>query len=340
MRRFAAAPLVLDQDLSLPHTPLHLLSPISLHDADFDPDFDFIFDESAKGVSYPAALDINPTNLAIKQVGAAPIASPDTKMQDASLPPTPTSQKQAGTTSDSDHDTEEPKHGVDLQPARFKAANVPVRRQANPIHSQQHANEPGKRVRKKQRQYSTAESEEGDGNTQKERSRAKNKVAAAKCRQKKREHMETIESDHRALSAENSLLKREEMQLRAQVAQLRTYALDHQNCNCGVHQFNMIEAKKLAQGLGNINSVPESKIATSPTVKLEHNTLSMPTVPTISQHAEPTLQQRTHSYLDSTHLNNGMFPDAGNSMFAMNMLQEPAFQHGSMYDLGAGPFDG
>lgn len=87
----------------------------------------------------------------------------------------------------------------------------------------------------------------------KERSREKNKVAAAKCRAKKRENMELIETNHRTLSAENSYLRKHEQQLRETVAQLRTLALDHQHCNCGVHQYNMFQAGHLARGLGGLH---------------------------------------------------------------------------------------
>ena len=92
---------------------------------------------------------------------------------------------------------------------------------------------------------SDAEGEVGD---KKEKYREKNRLAAAKCRAKKKENIEDIEVKHRKLSAMNSSLKKQVQDLRGELTGLRTHALNHQDCNCQISRYNINQAKRVALG--------------------------------------------------------------------------------------------
>lgn len=78
--------------------------------------------------------------------------------------------------------------------------------------------------------------------------REKNKLAATKCRYKKKKQIESIEAQCNHLSVVNAGLKKQLHELRDGLARLRIHALDHQSCNCGVAWYNANQAKKLATG--------------------------------------------------------------------------------------------
>lgn len=89
---------------------------------------------------------------------------------------------------------------------------------------------------------------EGEGGDKKEKYREKNRLAAAKCRAKKKENIEDIEVKHRKLSAMNSSLKKQVQDLRGELTGLRTHALNHQDCNCQISRYNINQAKRVALG--------------------------------------------------------------------------------------------
>lgn len=89
---------------------------------------------------------------------------------------------------------------------------------------------------------------EGEGGDKKEKYREKNRLAAAKCRAKKKENIEDIEVKHRKLSAMNSSLKKQVQDLRGELTGLRTHALNHQDCNCQIARYNINQAKRVALG--------------------------------------------------------------------------------------------
>jgi len=91
--------------------------------------------------------------------------------------------------------------------------------------------------------------EYGEGGDKKEKYREKNRLAAAKCRAKKKENIEDIEVKHRKLSAMNSSLKKQVQDLRGELTGLRTHALNHQDCNCQISRYNINQAKKVALGV-------------------------------------------------------------------------------------------
>ncbi|QIW95766.1 hypothetical protein AMS68_001284 [Peltaster fructicola] len=219
-----------------------MVSPPPLDDMMFAPQPDFQF--------HGNVMDAEFNEVATKVVGvdtSALSSGTSSTANSKNCPPTPSSLSQpTGFTTDDferselssilDRGRKSPRKSTDLTAAAF---------------------EQQPRSNKKQRRGSVVEH---DG---KDRCREKNKIAAAKCRAKKRDNMDLIESSHRTLSAENSLLRRQEQQLRETVAELRTLALDHQNCNCGVHQYNMLEARKLAHGLGGLCSMASSHMPDS-----------------------------------------------------------------------------
>jgi hypothetical protein len=89
---------------------------------------------------------------------------------------------------------------------------------------------------------------EGDVGHKKEKYREKNKLAAARCRAKKKENIEDIEAKHRKLSAMNLSLKKQVQDLRGELTGLRTHALNHQDCNCQISRYNINQAKRVALG--------------------------------------------------------------------------------------------
>jgi len=91
--------------------------------------------------------------------------------------------------------------------------------------------------------------EDGEGGDKKEKYREKNRLAAAKCRAKKKENIEDIEVKHRKLSAMNSSLKKQVQDLRGELTGLRTHALNHQDCNCQISRYNINQAKRVALGV-------------------------------------------------------------------------------------------
>ena len=83
--------------------------------------------------------------------------------------------------------------------------------------------------------------------------REKNRLAAAKCRAKKKATSEEMQESHREGSKENSYLHREMRELRDQKAFLRNSLLQHEPgvCQChAIHRFNFAQAQQLAMGVG------------------------------------------------------------------------------------------
>nr|OQO30932.1 hypothetical protein B0A51_04159 [Rachicladosporium sp. CCFEE 5018] len=97
-------------------------------------------------------------------------------------------------------------------------------------------------------------SNDSQGDDKKEKYREKNRLAAAKCRAKKKNDIEGVEDRYRNLSAMNSALKKQVQDLRGELTNLRTHALDHQSCNCRIANYNVNQAQKVAMGLEGIGS--------------------------------------------------------------------------------------
>ncbi|GAB7347196.1 hypothetical protein MBLNU459_g3305t1 [Dothideomycetes sp. NU459] len=105
-----------------------------------------------------------------------------------------------------------------------------------------------------------------EGDNKRGRYREKNRVAAAKCRAKKKEHVDHLEEDHRTGSVLNSALKQTEKSLRDELSFWRTQALQHSFCNChSIQEYNMRKAQNLAAEStigGNTDAKKKSSSAT------------------------------------------------------------------------------
>jgi hypothetical protein len=91
--------------------------------------------------------------------------------------------------------------------------------------------------------------------------REKNRLAAAKCRAKKKATSEDMQEIHREGSKQNSYLHREMRELRDQKAFLRNSLLQHEPgvCQChAIHRFNFAQAQQLAMGVGAMIGQPLS----------------------------------------------------------------------------------
>ena len=117
---------------------------------------------------------------------------------------------------------------------------------------------------------------EGAGvESKREKYREKNRLAAAKCRMKKKDNVQGLEERSREMSAENNFAKVEMRQLRDELTNLRTMALHHsahiQGCNClALHAYNARKAGELASewSIPELSHSPSSSAnldATSPT---------------------------------------------------------------------------
>jgi hypothetical protein len=106
--------------------------------------------------------------------------------------------------------------------------------------NQRHAK--AKKMRKNSEGSSPMDSDDGEGEVgdKKEKYREKNRLAAAKCRAKKKENIEDIEVKHRKLSAMNASLKKQVQDLRGELTGLRTHALNHQDCNCQISRRGLL----------------------------------------------------------------------------------------------------
>lgn len=123
---------------------------------------------------------------------------------------------------------------------------------------------------------------EGSIGGKREKYREKNRLAAAKCRAKKKTNVETLEDHHRELSATNSFLRRQERQLRDELSMVRTLALQHgpsaQGCRCAnLHAYNQRKANEIAYGYPSVSSPSDfgSSLA-SPSVDPMGRTQSLP----------------------------------------------------------------
>lgn len=96
--------------------------------------------------------------------------------------------------------------------------------------------------------------------------RNKNRLAAVRCRAKKRLNVGRLEERHRVLSANSSYMKREELRLRNQLTQLRTTALRHDTdlCSCrNIHAYNRHQANKVGTSSNQPKLLPSDLELTS-----------------------------------------------------------------------------
>lgn len=128
----------------------------------------------------------------------------------------------------------------------FSAKSERARNAANQRHSKA----------KKARKDSFKVEEDGNVDTnevegKREKYREKNRLAAAKCRQKKKMNTDDLEQSARAVTGQNNRLRAEERELRDLFSSLRDQALAHdpsQGCNCQtIHAYNLNKAHETAR---------------------------------------------------------------------------------------------
>lgn len=115
-----------------------------------------------------------------------------------------------------------------------------------------------------------AEDGEEDPEVRKEKYRKKNRIAAAKCRAKKKDNTDGIEEQFRTLQASHNFLTREARRLRDDYSTLCTLALQHApdppRCYCSqIYIYNQCQAGEVVRNLGppEVNSPTDSLLSPS-----------------------------------------------------------------------------
>lgn len=83
------------------------------------------------------------------------------------------------------------------------------------------------------KQTKRSKGSKGSKSSKRDKSLERNRIAASKCRQKKREYTQGLESRFRALAEQRSLLENETARLRCEVLSLKNEMLQHAHCNDG-----------------------------------------------------------------------------------------------------------
>lgn len=174
--------------------------------------------------------------------------------------------------------------GRDLRVDYSAVVNVPSRSSSKSQSKPRTMSSEGRPPKRARRDSEASDDEDanmecGNGDNKREKYREKNRVAAAKCRAKKKGHVDQLEDMHRTQSALNTALKQTEKSLRDELSFWRTQALQHTFCSCRpVQEYNMRKAQSLASEslLGNhfttrSPSIKSSGSATSP-IPMPHAT--------------------------------------------------------------------
>jgi hypothetical protein len=166
-------------------------------------------------------------------------------------------------------------------------------------HSSMSNKRPSERSSQKSRKERRT-SEEGVVGNKKDKYREKNRVAAARCRAKKKEHTDSSEDTYRTQGAMNTALKQTEKPLRDELSYWRTQALQHTFCSCHpIQEYNLRKAQSMAFGAnysstsspvtghGRSASFSHSHFRTSSVVEMGSSVMSepngkTPSVPTFS----------------------------------------------------------
>ena len=162
---------------------------------------------------------------------------------------------------------------------------------------------------------------ESDSNDQPGKStnmqREKNRLAAAKCRAKKKATSEEMQDTHRDGSKQNNYLHREVRELRDQKAFLRNTLLQHEPglCQChAIHRFNLAQAQQLAMGVGALIGQPVSPSQESMGSGLTPGSDSMGRSCMMPGHAgaagRPDMPSRPQSFNERPIFNNGQVEGA------------------------------
>ena len=127
--------------------------------------------------------------------------------------------------------------------AVFSPVESDKTRRARYAANQRHSK--AKQARKDSQQGESSTAADNRAAERKQRHREKNKVAAAKCRSRQRKQVQTIQEKGSRLEEKNLHLKTMIQELRGELNSLRSMALDHQECNCSVAQYNHNQAERV-----------------------------------------------------------------------------------------------
>jgi chromosome segregation ATPase len=89
----------------------------------------------------------------------------------------------------------------------------------------------------------------GQCNTKEEGLSAVAAAISTRPKKKTKENIANLKKKYRSLSAKKSTLENQVQELRGELGQLRTQTLQHQHCLCGIAQYNINQAQKVACGL-------------------------------------------------------------------------------------------
>jgi len=116
--------------------------------------------------------------------------------------------------------------------------------------NKRHAKEKSRKLSLAAEQGAESIAEELESEGRKEQYREKNKIAAAKCRNKKRKYNDKIDLQAADLESRNKALKTELMDLRNVVLILKDQILKHspQDCSCTrLHEYSMAQAARMLE---------------------------------------------------------------------------------------------
>ncbi|KAK4505647.1 hypothetical protein PRZ48_003612 [Zasmidium cellare] len=215
----------------------------SLVPDDFNPSFLQMLDngdDSSTSAPWANGLDLQPPQTQTDIINARNMTVSNqwgqiTPPQDVTPPDSSTSKLLPST--HSAHDI--PSHSAQ---STMSAKSERARHAANQRHSR------GKRTKRDSLGKAEDPEQAEEVEDKKEQYRLKNRIAASKCRMKKKENTSSLEESARAASAENTRLRAEERSLRDLLSSMRDQALAHDpsSCNCqAVHLYNRRKAEEL-----------------------------------------------------------------------------------------------
>lgn len=130
----------------------------------------------------------------------------------------------------------------------------PRKRKRNGSTNDEHPSQPAKRTRKYARNVDTADAVNKPEDVKRSKFLERNRVAASKCRQKKKEWTQNLETRARELQKNNNMLRMDVESLRQEVLFLKTEMLKHSNCGCSQIQDFM----KSSAGSGSFLQSPNN----------------------------------------------------------------------------------
>jgi hypothetical protein len=162
--------------------------------------------------------------------------------------------------------------------------------------NKRHAKEKSRKLSLAAEQGAESVAEELESEGRKEQYREKNKIAAAKCRNKKRKYNDKIDLQASDLESRNKALKTELMDLRNVVLILKDQILKHspQDCSCTrLHEYSMAQAARMLEntqsyrmGMASMSSGQQIPTMQTPASR----SLSM-----MSGVSQPTMQPSTNN---------------------------------------------